>query len=405
MSQQIVWTKNTMPNTEDVYLSDMAVSHMEEALRFHRSFPMYRETPLHSLDHLAARLGIGEVHVKDESRRFGLNAFKALGASFAMAKQAATDAGVPIGEVDFTALASGPLKDVFDKTTFFTATDGNHGRGVAWAARQFGRKAVVFMPKGTRPSRLENIRREGATVTIEETNYDGCVRIAARAASDTPGGMLVQDTAWDGYEQIPRFIMQGYGTMVLEAVEQLGKRPTHVFVQAGVGTLAGAVQGAFAGLYPENPPTLVVVEADKAACHYVSALSGDGRMHTVGGELDTIMAGLACGEPNKVSFDILRNHASFFAACPDWVSALGMRVLGAPLAGDKRVISGESGAVGLGLLLGICIDANLASFRQALGLDGRSVVLLFSTEGATDPERYEQICWEGAYPAPKGTMG
>ncbi len=212
----------------------------------------------------------------------------------------------------------------------------------------------------------------------------------------------MQDTAWDGYEEIPAWIMQGYGTMAMEAFEQMqtaGRRPTHIFIQAGVGSLAGAVAGYYANLFPGDPPKVIVVESRAADCLYKSAVAGDGSPRKVGGDLATIMAGLACGEANTISWDILRNHAFAFASCPDWVSAKGMRMLAAPLPGDAPVVSGESGAVGLGLLAALCEDAGQEAFKKALGLDSDSVALMFSTEGDTDPENYRRIVWDGGYPS------
>ena len=199
------------------------------------------------------------------------------------------------------------------------------------------------MPKGSTQTRFDNIAKEGASVTIEELNYDDCVRLAAKEAAETPHGVIVQDTAWDGYEEIPSWIMQGYGSMAGEAAEQLREvevnRPTHVFVQAGVGSLAGGVVGYFANLYPNNPPKFIVMEAGAADCLYKGAEAGDGEPRIVGGDLQTIMAGLACGEPNTIGWDILRNHVSAFISCPDWVSAKGMRMLAAPVKGDPSVTS------------------------------------------------------------------
>lgn len=394
---KIEWVENKMPRTADSYLSVMALPAVQKAQNFHRSFPMYAPTPLADLKGLARAWGLGGVFVKDESHRFGLNAFKVLGGSFAMARYVAERLERDVSEIDYAYLTSDRLKREFGQATFFTATDGNHGRGVAWAANRLGQKAVVFMPRGSQQVRLQNILREGAWATIEDANYDACVRIAAAEAARTENGVLMQDTALDGYEKIPSWIMQGYGTMAAEAAAQLGRRPTHIFVQAGVGSMAGAVQGYFANLYPDDCPVITVVEPSEAACHYRSALRADGGMETVDGEMPTIMAGLACGEPSPLSFDLLKNHARFFAACPDWVSARGMRMLGAPVPGDPRVISGESGAVCLGMLAAVMQDDAYAGFRAALGLDESSVVLLFSTEGDTDPDNYRHICWEGAY--------
>ena len=251
--KQIKWVKNTMPKTDDANLPVMALEEVEKARAFHKTIPGYERTPLAHLTHMADRLGLKDVCVKDESYRFGLNAFKVLGGSFAMAKYIAKQTGRDISELDFETLTSDKLREEFGQATFFTATDGNHGRGVAWAANRLKQKAVVFMPKGSTQNRLNHILAENATATIEEVNYDECVRMAAAAAAKVENGVVVQDTAWKGYEEIPSWIMQGYGSMAMEANEQLHelgiKRPTHVFVQAGVGSLAGGVQGYFANQY------------------------------------------------------------------------------------------------------------------------------------------------------------
>ena len=399
MAEPIKWVLNQMPKSEDRHLGVMSTEHVAKAHTFHRSFPQYTVTPLAKLDGMAAWLGLSSLSVKDESYRFGLNAFKVLGGSFAMARYIAGELGKDVSELSYDYLTSSDFRRDFGQATFFTATDGNHGRGVAWAANKLGQKAVVHMPKGSAKSRFDNIAREGAQVTIEEVNYDDCVRMAAAEAARTENGVVVQDTAWEGYEEIPSWIMQGYGTMAGEAAEQLGEKPTHVFVQAGVGSLAGAVVGCFASLYPDNPPKFVVMEARSADCLYQGALAGDGRPRMVGGDLRTIMAGLACGEPNTISWDILRNHADAFVSCPDWVSAKGMRMLAAPMKGDPAVTSGESGAVGMGVISTLMEDDAYQEARNALELDRNSRVLMFSTEGDTDPEQYRKIVWGGEYPS------
>ena len=403
---KIKWVANGMPKTADASLPVMSLENVKKARAFHESFPQYAETPLAKLDGMAKYLGLKKLFVKDESYRFGLNAFKVLGGSFAMANYIAEAVGKDVSECDYAYLTGEKLREEFGQATFFTATDGNHGRGVAWAANKLGQKAVVHMPKGSSKARYDNIAKEGASVTIEEVNYDECVRRANALAEATEHGVMVQDTAWDGYEKIPAWIMEGYGTMASEASEQLGERPTHIFVQAGVGSLAGAIQGYFANLYPDNCPTTVVMEAQvadclyrsaahAADCIYRSALAGDGQPHNVTGDLSTLMAGLACGEPNTIGFDILKNHTSFFVSCPDWVAAKGMRMLGAPVKGDPQVVSGESGAVGMGLVATLMTDPEYAELKEAIGLDENSVVLMFSTEGDTDPENYKAIVWEG----------
>lgn len=395
----IRWTLNNMPKSEDLQLVHMSEEEMRKARSFHESFPQYGITPLTKLPGLAEHLGLNSLYVKDESYRFGLNAFKVLGGSYAIARYIAKQLGKDVSEVPYSVLTSEKLREEFGQATFFTATDGNHGRGIAWAANRLGQKCVVRMPKGTTRTRLENIARENATVTIEDLNYDDCVRKAAREAEETEHGIMVQDTAWEGYEEIPTWIMQGYGTLATEAAEQLEedgvKRPTHLFIQAGVGSLAGAVIGYFANRYKENPPVMVVVEAKAADCLYRSASKGDGSCIDVDGDMLTIMAGLACGEANTVSWDILRNHADAFVSCPDWVSANGCRICAAPLRGDKQVISGESGSVSVGLIAALMTRQEYSELKEALKLDEHSDVLLVSSEGDTDPERYHEIVWEG----------
>ena len=396
---KIKWASNTMPKTEDKELAIMDLKNVQTAMNFHKSFPQYSVTPLVRLKELAELCGIKEIFVKDEAWRFGLHAFKVLGGSFAMARHIAKITGRNISELTYEKLTSPEIKKETGELTFFSATDGNHGRGVAWSANKLGQKSVILMPKGSAKMRLDNILREGAKATIEEENYDECVRMAAKIAEDTPGGVMVQDTAWPGYEEIPAWIMQGYGTMAMEADNQMEdlntNPPTHVIVQAGVGSLAGAVVGYFANKYPDNPPIFIVAESDQADCLYRSAITGDGSIKTVDGDMQTIMAGLACGEPNTSSWQILKDKVGVFASCPDWVAARGMRILGMPVRGDSVIISGESGAVTTGLLAYAMMDEEVKPLREAMKLDKDSRVLLFSTEGNTDRENYRHILWDG----------
>lgn len=396
---KIKWASNTMPKTEDKELAIMDLKNVQTAMNFHKSFPQYSVTPLVRLKELAELCGIKEIFVKDEAWRFGLHAFKVLGGSFAMARHIAKITGRNISELTYEKLTSPEIKKETGELTFFSATDGNHGRGVAWSANKLGQKSVILMPKGSAKMRLDNILREGAKATIEEENYDECVRMAAKIAEDTPGGVMVQDTAWPGYEEIPAWIMQGYGTMAMEADNQMEdlntNPPTHVIVQAGVGSLAGAVVGYFANKYPDNPPIFIVAESDQADCLYRSAITGDGSIKIVDGDMQTIMAGLACGEPNTSSWQILKDKVGVFASCPDWVAARGMRILGMPVRGDSVIISGESGAVTTGLLAYAMMDEEMKPMREAMKLDKDSRVLLFSTEGNTDRENYRHILWDG----------
>ena len=401
MTDGLKWTVNHVPGSDDKFLDLMSEENVTKANEFHKSFPQYSVTPLQKLSALASYLGVKGIYCKDESYRFGLNAFKVLGGSYAMGRYIAKELGRDISQLPYNVLSSDKLREEFGQATFFTATDGNHGRGVAWAAKRLGQKAVVRMPKGTTKTRFDNIAKEGAEVTIEEVNYDDCVRMAAAEAAKTEHGIIVQDTAWAGYEEIPSWIMQGYGTLVLEADKQLKEngvdRPTHVFVQAGVGSLAGAVVGYFAHKYKDNPPVMVVCEASAADCLYRSAVQADGNLVNVTGDLQTIMAGLACGEGNTIGWDILKNHVTVFASCPDWMSAKATRIYANPLENDPHIISGESGSVPLGLAYTALHDEDAKDLKTALKLDENSNILVISTEGDTDPVRYREIVWDGLY--------
>ena len=395
--EKILWKLNTLPKTDkEDCIKFLSKEEVSKAKKFHESFSEYDKTPLVELDNLAKRIGVKGIYLKDESYRFGLNAFKVLGGSFAMGRYLADRLEEDIKDLPYERLTSDEVREKLGDITFVTATDGNHGRGVAWTANRLKQKSVVYMPKGSSLQRLNNIKAEGADASITDLNYDDAVRLAAKYA-DEHNGLMVQDTAWEGYEKIPAWIMQGYGTMALEALEQLNSikviKPTHIFVQAGVGSLAGAVQGFFASEFGEECPKTVIVESNLADCFYKSAIADDGEARFVGGDMQTIMAGLACGEPNTIGWEVLKNHSTAFVSCPDWVSAKGMRILGNPLKGDEKVTSGESGAVTTGLLYEIMTNEDYKDLKEALELDENSRVLLFSTEGDTDPEKYREIVW------------
>lgn len=364
---------------------------------FHSSFPEYSITPLVSLKNLAQNLGVKNIYVKDESKRFGLNAFKVLGGSYAIAKEIAERLQLEGEKMTYKELTSPAVKEKLGELTFVTATDGNHGRGVAWTANRLGQKAVVFMPKGSSLERLHNIQALGAEASITDLNYDDAVRLANKTAQER-GGVVIQDTSWEGYEKVPRHIMQGYTTFSYEMVKQLGDvRPTHVFLQAGVGAMAGAVTAFLADYYKENRPIITIVEPENANCLYHTALAADGKLHNVTGDLKSIMAGLCCGEPCSLGWEQLNAYVDNFISMPDEVAALGMRVLGNPMPGDEAVISGESGAAGFGLLVAALRYNELAALKEKLQLDNNSAVLCISTEGDTDKENYRRIVWDGTY--------
>ncbi len=397
MGFEIVHKNNTAGNKPE--LSHLGIETAKKVIRFHQSFPMYQTTPLRKLEDLAKLLMVDKIYVKDESYRFGLNAFKVLGGSYAIGTYIAKRLGMDIDELPFDRMISDEIRKKLGELTFISATDGNHGRGVAFTVNQLKQKAVIYMPAGSAKERLMNIRAEGAKAEITELNYDDAVRLASRHA-DQNGWILVQDTSWEGYEEIPTAIMQGYTTTAYEALQQMEEKPTHIFLQAGVGSFAAAVTGFFADYYKEERPVITIVEPNAAACIFKTIKANDGKIHPVNGSMDTIMAGLACGEPVTVGIDILRSYADHFVSCPDYTAAQGMRVLGAPVGKDDRVISGESGAAGFGVFYEAMTNPSLEELKSKLQINADSRLLFFSTEGDTDRQNYKRIVWDGAYHRP-----
>ena len=384
------------------FLSEAAVS---PAHRIHRGLPDYRETPLRKLDAMAGNLGVKAFFLKDESQRFGLNAFKGLGGLYALTRVICRKLGLDAERICFSDLKAPEHRDAVRKMVFVTATDGNHGKGVAWAAGQLGCEAHVYMPAGSSELRAQAIRdvNPQAMVSITETGYDDTVRYAAEMA-EKQGWYLIQDTSWDGYEEIPSWIIQGYTTMAAEACRQMevqGFLPTHVFLQAGVGAMAGGITGYLVNRYKGRIPAIGVVEPENIACIYQSALIGDGEPHEAADQALTIMAGLNCGEPCTITWPILRDFADWYFKCPDYVSAYGMRLLAAPQGSDPKVVSGESGAVTTGLINLIAGRKEYEDIKNLLGLGPESVILCISTEGDTDPEHYRKIVYEGMNPMPQ----
>jgi diaminopropionate ammonia-lyase len=374
--------------------SDFNPAATHRARGFHRTIPGYEPTTLITLDGLAAELGVANVWIKDESTRFGLNAFKVLGASYAVAGLLAESRGMDPDELVFDQLVATGAPSPDEGITICTATDGNHGRAVAWTAEQLGLGAVVYMPRGSSESRFNAIASHRADVSVVDGNYDETVAQAAEDAKKN-GWLLVQDTAWSGYESVPRRIMQGYLTILDEALEQLrGEIPTHVFIQAGVGSLAASIQAQFFELLGATRPVTAVVEPAHAACCFASMAAGKRTPLSLDGDLPTIMAGLGCGTPSTVAWNILRDYSDVFVSCSDEIARIGMRALARPHSGDPAIVSGESGAVTTGLLIGLLERDSQAVFAdviETMMLDVDARVLLISTEGATDPDTYHKI--------------
>ena len=356
----------------------------EMPLEFHRSLPGYRPGPVRRLRPAEERLGVRRVWVKDESDRFGLPAFKVLGASWAVYRRICEES-----DLDPAAMRApdelGRLARECGVIELVTATDGNHGRGVARVAAWLGLGARVFMPAGSAPPRIEAIRSEGAQVTVVDGDYDDAV--AAAAALEAPSSWLVQDTAWPGYEKVPEWIVEGYSTIGREADEafaELGEPvPGLVAVQIGVGSLASAMVRHYRSGAGEEAPRLLGVEPVSAACALESVRAGEPL--TVPGPHESVMAGLNCGTLSSMAWPLIRDGIDAFVSIGDGAAFGAMRMLA-----SEGIASGESGASGLAGLLEIA-RRDRAALRDVLGLHRGSSVLVISTEGITDPALYERI--------------
>lgn len=374
------------PGEEKADVSWLSPDIAGKVRKFHQEVPGYAPTPLRELPELAKTMHVGQLLVKDESGRFGLNAFKGLGGVYALSLAAGKLLGLSREEITFPLLCTPENRQRLKGIAFATATDGNHGKGVAWAAGLLGCPSYVYMPKGSSPRRAQAIREAGkAQVTITEWGYDETVAYVSGLARER-GWVLVQDTSWSGYEEVPRHIMQGYTTMAEEAAEQMGENiPTHVFLQAGVGAMAGAVTGYLVARYGDKLPKVIFVEPYEAACVYASVAAGDGSPHSAEGTGETIMAGLNCGQPCTVAWPILRDYGAYALVCGDEDARRGMRMLA-----KQGIVSGESGASAFGAFLTLMEQMQ---YREQLGIREDSRILFFSTEGNTDTESYQEIVY------------
>lgn len=397
MGTHLKWVMNKYKDKDAAALKTIVSSKIsKEVITFHRSFKEYNKTTLHRLSNLAQYLGVREIYLKDESTRFGLNSFKVLGASYAIGKTLAKLLDKSLSETPFEYLAHEDTKKALAHIKLVATTDGNHGRGVAWTADQLDLEAQIYMPRGTTKNRFDHIAKLGATVEITDYNYDDTIRYMLNKSKGTQN-QIIQDTAWQGYDEIPAWIMQGYSTIAQEIIEDLGEElPTHVFLQAGVGAFAGVMSEMLVKHYKTNPPKVIIVEAQNSECFYKSVENN--KSTAVTGDLKTIMAGLACGEPNPIAWEILKNQCDAVVAADDSVSATGMRILGNPLSPDPQIISGECGGVTLGVLSLIAKENQYTALKEALEIDQSSRIILVSTEGDTDSNMYRNIVWNGAYP-------
>lgn len=357
------------------------------------SWSGYRPTELRRLDGLASAAGVCSILYKDEGGRFGLGSFKALGGAYAVASLLQGAVAARTGTRPSTAmLAEGKLRAVTSNITVTCATDGNHGRSVAWGAQKFGCRCVIYVHAGVSQGRREAIASYGAKIEVVSGTYDDAVRQAAEDAARN-GWQVVSDTSYEGYTDIPRDVMQGYGVIMDEVIDQLpnGKIPSHVFIQGGVGGLAASICSYLWERFGETAPLFFVAEPEKARCLLLSAEAG--RLTSDHGALDTIMAGLACGEVSVLAWSVLDEGADGFISIQDESAAETMRILADGRFGDDPVVAGESAVAGLAAML---LSAGDLASRRLLKLDENSVVLVIGTEGATDPAVYASIVGRSA---------
>jgi diaminopropionate ammonia-lyase len=379
------WTGAGRPNALEAVFPKGDLARAQQTIS---QWKGYEPTPLISLPGLARGLGVEEILYKHEGSRFGLGSFKALGGAYAVYLELAKAISRRTRrDPDVKDLESGKWADETRRVTVACATDGNHGRSVAWGARRFHCNCVIFVHPHVSAHRRQAITDLGAEIREVPGNYDDSVREAARVAQ-AKGWIVISDTSYDGYEEIPRRVMQGYGVMVNEVIGQLSpsKMPTHVFVQAGVGGMAAAACAVLWHHFGIQRPRFVVVEPDKADALMRSAQAGT--RVAVKGDLDTIMAGLSCGEVSPLAWSLLEHGADDFMTISDQLAVDAMRLLASSPYDDPPIVAGESAVAGLAALFAVAPNSEL---RQRLGLGSDSIILLFGSEGATDPEIYERI--------------
>jgi len=364
-------------------LSIAAAHQAEDFLKRRKN---HKQTPLHRWTSLAAELGVGEVLIKDEGLRLGLGSFKALGGSYAVIRLVLEAASLFMGRpVGIDELDSADVREIANRLTVACATDGNHGRSVAYGAQLARAKAAIFVHSGVSSERVAAIAHYGAEVIRSDGNYDDSVSEALRVCRER-GWIVVSDTSWPGYERIPGLIMQGYTAIVSEALRQMPEPPTHFFIQAGVGGVAAALAGHFAVVLGKARPTVVVVEPERAACVYEAARIG--RRVKIEQREPTVMAMLECYESSLVAWRILARVGDAFMTVEESDAIDVMKRLASPLCADHPIVSGESGGVGLA---GLIQAARNEDARVMIGLNGKSRILVINTEGATDKALYARL--------------
>ncbi len=374
------------PDAGDAAIRVLSAEDFSRAVTEITSWPGYVETPLVSLDGLSSELGLGAIHYKHEGPRFGLGSFKALGGSYAAMRVLQRVLSERLGsDVTLADISAGKYRDDCAKITLVSATDGNHGRSLAWGCQRLGAPCRIYIHAEVSEGRAVAMRELGADVIRITGDYDASVAMAREEAEEN-GWYVVSDTSWPGYTEPPRDVMAGYGVMTREACKAMDQAPTHVFLQGGVGGLAASVAAGLRQYWDESSPRVVVVEPELAACLYESAKAGAVTNFAIQDE--TIMAGLSCGEPSPMAWEILSQEATDFLTIPDSIVAPTVRMLARPQNGEVPIEAGESAVAGLAAVIAVCQNTDL---KTALGLDETSRVLLIGSEGVTDPEIYARI--------------
>lgn len=355
---------NTAVRRDDTFRGLFSAADYADVNAFFTSRPEWASTPLRPVPHLASAAQIAHVDAKDETRRFGLNAFKVVGVTYAARKLGAA------------ARTRG----------FVCATAGNHGRAVAHVARELGAPCTVFVPapsrtltaleSSTRSARVGGMRDDGARVIEVDGRYEDAVARAA-AHGEATGATIISDTSWDGYEQIPRWIMAGYTRLFEEASAQWERPPDVVIIQAGVGGLVCAAASWFAWTFGPRRPYFIACEPDAAACLLESAVAGVASV--ISGDLDTMMAGLRCASPSPAAWPTIQHGVDAFVTIDD---RQAVDAIGALAADVPRVDAGPSGVCGAAALVALGSAPEFVHVRHAAGLDRSTRALIVITEGA-----------------------
>tara|TARA_B110000263_G_scaffold93600_1_gene81848 strand:+ start:500 stop:1627 length:1128 start_codon:yes stop_codon:yes gene_type:complete len=344
-------------------LNSLSENDIDEAYSSISSWKGYSPTPLIELNKLSKELNLNKIFYKDESKRFDLKSFKALGGAYAVEK-------ITKGNKDIVVA---------------TATAGNHGRSVAWGARRLGLKCKIFISEFVSEARGQAMADLGADVIKVKGNYEKSLIECIKQSTEN-NWQIVQDVAWKDYMLVPKYTMAGYTIMMKEIVNQISNdQITHIILQAGVGGMAGAMVAGIAK-YLKNVPETIVVEPDSAACVMESIKTG--KIEKIDIKRESLMGGMSCGEVSLVPWEILKNSVKFCISLPDDDIAKTMKLLGNSSFSDKKIIAGENAAPGVISLIASCVDDKI---KEKLKLNSKSNILVIGCEGDTDKEMYQKL--------------